>query len=443
MRKNKGITLIALIITIIIMLILVAVSVNILIKSNLIGIAEKATDKYKTASEEEAKGGSITINGKKYESIDEYINDINGAAPKLKYVQEGSQIYVYLKGSYYDYIALKKLDEKEQLYAEKLGEASIEEVIKNDFNNSREEYEKTIQEKTEFSYELGLNSILVQERIISDEEYGLYYTENVLKLKTDEEKEKELIKLNKKIYGMDGNIEEMREILKKEAEEMKVSYTDILSFYIFDVHINEFCDLWDGENLRVRVMLPNGGESIIAYTERFANDGTEYISEFNIAETNTDYISENNTIKFTAEDYKGRTSELLVPANAKTFKIKISDTDIRTYKFIDGQTWEHFIGSSKEIKTSDGSIFLTYDTGEIGLKINESTLTNSKLNVKNSTKIASLDKTKIKMAEIHYKVYYICIRNGESLVRVKLEDKIIPNTVYELEELVPKPQGPR
>ena len=214
MRKNKGITLIALIITIIIMLILVAVNVNILIKSNLIGTAEKTTDKYKTASEEEAKGGSITINGKGYESIDEYIY---GAAPKLKYVQEGSQIYVYLKGSYYDYIASKKLDEKEQLYAEKLGEASIEEVIKNDFNNSREEYEKTIQEKTGFSYELGLNSILVQERIISNEEYGLYYTENVLNLKTDEEKEKELMKLNKEIFGMDKNIEEMRKILKKNA----------------------------------------------------------------------------------------------------------------------------------------------------------------------------------------------------------------------------------
>ena len=42
MKKNKGITLIALIITIIVMLILVAVSVNILIKSNLIGNAEKA-----------------------------------------------------------------------------------------------------------------------------------------------------------------------------------------------------------------------------------------------------------------------------------------------------------------------------------------------------------------------------------------------------------------
>ena len=73
MRKNKGITLVALIITIIVMLILVAVSVNILIKSNLIGIAEKTTDKYKTASEEEGNSGVIEIDGKKYNSIEDYM----------------------------------------------------------------------------------------------------------------------------------------------------------------------------------------------------------------------------------------------------------------------------------------------------------------------------------------------------------------------------------
>lgn len=44
-KKNKGITLIALIITIVVLLILVAVSVNVLIKSNLIGIAEKTVKK--------------------------------------------------------------------------------------------------------------------------------------------------------------------------------------------------------------------------------------------------------------------------------------------------------------------------------------------------------------------------------------------------------------
>ena len=72
-NRNKGITLVALIITIIVMLILVAVSVNILIKSNLIGTAEKATNKYKTASEEESKGGVIEIDGKKYASIEDYL----------------------------------------------------------------------------------------------------------------------------------------------------------------------------------------------------------------------------------------------------------------------------------------------------------------------------------------------------------------------------------
>ena len=49
-KKNKGITLIALIITIVVMLILVAVSVNVLIKSNLIGTAEKAAKKQTDAT---------------------------------------------------------------------------------------------------------------------------------------------------------------------------------------------------------------------------------------------------------------------------------------------------------------------------------------------------------------------------------------------------------
>ena len=72
-NRNKGITLVALIITIVVMLILVAVSVNILIKSNLLGTAEKTVNKYKIASEEE-NSGVIEIDGKKYNSIEDYIN---------------------------------------------------------------------------------------------------------------------------------------------------------------------------------------------------------------------------------------------------------------------------------------------------------------------------------------------------------------------------------
>ena len=77
-NKNKGITLVALIITIVVMLILVAVSVNVVIKSNLIGTTEKAVDKYKTATEEETNGGVIEIDGKKYNSIEDYMKEKEG-----------------------------------------------------------------------------------------------------------------------------------------------------------------------------------------------------------------------------------------------------------------------------------------------------------------------------------------------------------------------------
>ncbi len=78
MKKNNGITLIALIITIIIMLILVAVTISILINSGLIGKAKQAGEDTKTAYEQEERlGEKITIEGVEYNSIDEYTNSIN------------------------------------------------------------------------------------------------------------------------------------------------------------------------------------------------------------------------------------------------------------------------------------------------------------------------------------------------------------------------------
>ena len=74
-EQNRGITLVALIITIVVMLILVAVSVNVVVKSNLIGTAEKAVDKYNKVAEEEGNGGTIEIGGKKYASLDEYLKE--------------------------------------------------------------------------------------------------------------------------------------------------------------------------------------------------------------------------------------------------------------------------------------------------------------------------------------------------------------------------------
>ena len=88
-NRNKGITLVALIITIVVMLILVAVSVNVVVKSNLIGTAEKATNKYKTASEEEGNSGVIEIDGKKYNSIEDYMKEKEGE--KLPDIKAGER----------------------------------------------------------------------------------------------------------------------------------------------------------------------------------------------------------------------------------------------------------------------------------------------------------------------------------------------------------------
>ena len=72
--KNKGITLIALIITIMIMLILVGVSIAILISSDLIDKAQEAGEETKTAYEQEqALGKSLDVGGVKYNGINEYV----------------------------------------------------------------------------------------------------------------------------------------------------------------------------------------------------------------------------------------------------------------------------------------------------------------------------------------------------------------------------------
>ena len=79
MRKKQGITLVALIITIIIMLILVGVVVQVVIQSDLLGTAKNAGDEYKMAHEDESGMSEVVINGKKYSSVEEYMEEVNQA----------------------------------------------------------------------------------------------------------------------------------------------------------------------------------------------------------------------------------------------------------------------------------------------------------------------------------------------------------------------------
>ena len=74
-HTSKGITLIALVITIIVMLILVAVTISMAINGGLFEKAGKATGETRNAmdAEQQLADGRIQIAGKVYESIDDYL----------------------------------------------------------------------------------------------------------------------------------------------------------------------------------------------------------------------------------------------------------------------------------------------------------------------------------------------------------------------------------
>ena len=89
MRKQKGITLVALIITIVVMLILVAVSVNIIVNSDLIGHAEKIGDAYKNAIAEEERYNPSIGNGK---TLEDYMKDAKIVEEIHNWVRTGDNL---------------------------------------------------------------------------------------------------------------------------------------------------------------------------------------------------------------------------------------------------------------------------------------------------------------------------------------------------------------
>ncbi len=82
MKNQKGITLIALVITIIVMLILVTVTVTMALNGGLFNQAKTATNKTKTEAERENNldSGNANIGGKEY-NISDYANDLNVTTP--------------------------------------------------------------------------------------------------------------------------------------------------------------------------------------------------------------------------------------------------------------------------------------------------------------------------------------------------------------------------
>lgn len=78
MKSQKGITLIALVITIIVMLILVGVTITMALNGNLFNYAKDATTKTNAAAqgEKELGSGTVNINGTSYD-INDYVKATN------------------------------------------------------------------------------------------------------------------------------------------------------------------------------------------------------------------------------------------------------------------------------------------------------------------------------------------------------------------------------
>lgn len=78
MKEQKGITLVALVITIIVMLILVGVSVTVALKGGLFDTAKQARDNTNTAKEQELNlsNGQVNVNNTVYNTVNEYVSSL-------------------------------------------------------------------------------------------------------------------------------------------------------------------------------------------------------------------------------------------------------------------------------------------------------------------------------------------------------------------------------
>lgn len=108
MKKNKGITLVALIITIIVMLILVAVSVRIAIRSGLLDAAGKSTQTWTKEAEAEGNLSGIKIGDK---DLDDYMSTIDKEEVKIPWIYETKSDGT-IKITDFDYSKLTAIEER-------------------------------------------------------------------------------------------------------------------------------------------------------------------------------------------------------------------------------------------------------------------------------------------------------------------------------------------
>ena len=439
MEKNKGITLIALIITIILLLILVGVSLNLLIKGDLFGSAEKAVNGTNAKVEEQQT------------RVDELMGQMDrasafaeGTVPTLKYKVYGDDIIVYLEHSLYDYVSKMSIEEKEKKliksYLQKQSTSednyySIEDLINEEFNGDRKAFELALAEMSAqigmcFNYEETLNVILM--------EFEYYnwlcfdFASNVLHINNNlsvAEKEKKIASI------IDVGLSEIRAELQYIAQKNEISYSQLLDGFLNYIEMMELGEEEVYQAYEVTLTLPSG-ESIPfyygpsefmeqqSYVQTQNKSLSMYANYFGINITN---VQTSGRYKYAAENYKGTKAEVTVPVELRTanFKVKVSDTETKTYEFIEGQTWWQFVGEENYKVMDDNCAFY----GEGGCLVYGYYGTGEE---KEQYRISSLNMPKLRVAEIDDTQYYVYIKQGEELEPVIATDTISSSITYEL-----------
>ena len=321
MKTNKGITLIALVITIIVMLILVVVTIRIATNGGLFDYAGRAARETKDAiaDETDIANGKITIGGVTYNSIDEFVNRNN--VSRLKYKVEGSNIIVYLVDSYYDYLETNELEGSKENYSaytsyitNKIAEKPLEE---------KEDYIVKVWNKQKGTSYKNIGELIATE-------YGSQEAFIKAMFPTPAEIEKgELIKM------------ETAQIMK-ESTVKQVAYLTIAAKKKVDNSKNS-----DGKTYEDAI---NKQYSKLYWSKlslELPNKETIFVGD--IRETYG--VTESGKYKFTLTNEMGEISTINVPVTIqKTSTTKFATITECGYSitipFTEGQTWEGLLGDS-------------------------------------------------------------------------------------------------
>lgn len=320
MKTNKGITLIALVITIIVMLILVVVTIRIATNGGLFDYAGRAARETKDAiaDETDIANGKITIGGVTYNSIDEYVNRNN--VSRLKYKVEGSNIIVYLVDSYYDYLETNELEDSKENYSaytsyitNKIAEKPLKE---------KENYIVKVWNKQKGTSYKNIGELIATE-------YGSQeaFIEAMFSTPAEREQEK-LIKMETAQIMKESTVKQVAYLTI--AAKKKVDDSNNSDGKTYEDAINEqYRKLYWS---KLSLELPNK-ETII------------------IGDRKTYGVTESGKYKFTLTNEMGEISTINVPVTIqKTSTTKFATITECGYSitipFTEGQTWEELLGDS-------------------------------------------------------------------------------------------------